>query len=79
MTEENPAVSIRAEERASVTLPSAANVADSAARMEMTLPGVTATAIPEELIPEVQGDAAPTQERKTVLGKIGRFLKKFGK
>ena len=74
MTEENPTVSIRAEERASVTLLSVANVADSAARMEMILPGVTAS-----VIPEVQGDAAPTQERKTVLGKIGRFLKKFGK
>ena len=57
-----------------MTLPSAANVADSAARMEMILPGVTAS-----VIPEVQGDAAPIQERKTVLGKIGRFLKKFGK
>ena len=42
--------------------------------MEMILPGVTAS-----VIPEVQGDAAPIQERKTVLGKIGRFLKKFGK
>ena len=74
MTEENPTVSGRAEERTSVTLQSAASVADSAARMEMILPGVTAS-----MIPEVQEDAVPTRERKTVLGKIGRFLKKLGK